>query len=115
MTLPQLNDLKRHPFFCNVYNPRASGGGIHPIDLPYLYHGLVGSLERDPRPLAKQVVPSFSIILATPLIPFFIQNESIDLTDDVKSSPEVLDRLLFTTVFIAFEMTPTRLQLTVFV
>jgi hypothetical protein len=59
-------------------------------------------------------VPSFSIILATPLIPFFIQNESIDLTDDVKSSPEVLDRLLFT-IFIAFDMTPTRVQLTVFV
>jgi hypothetical protein len=36
-----------------------------------------------------------------------MQNESIELTDDVKRSPEVLGCLLFFfTIFIAFEMAP---------
>jgi DNA-binding MarR family transcriptional regulator len=40
-----------------------------------------------------------------------MQNKSIELTCDVKRSPEVLGRMLFFTIFIAFEMAPKRVQL----
>ena len=44
------------------------------------------------------------------VISLLIQNESIDLIDDVKRSPETLGRLLFS-IFTAFEMAPKRVQL----
>ena len=42
-----------------------------------------------------------------------MQNESIELTDDAKRSPEVLERLLlvFFAIFIAFEVAPKRNEL----
>ena len=41
-----------------------------------------------------------------------MQNKSIELTGDVKRSPEVLGRFhFFLTIFIAFEMAPKRVQL----
>jgi hypothetical protein len=48
------------------------------------------------------------------VISLLIQNESVELTDDVKRSPEVLCCLLFfffLTIFIAFEMAPKCIEL----
>ena len=46
------------------------------------------------------------------IISLFIQNESIELIDDAKRSPEVLGRLVFFfNIFIAFEMAPKRSEM----